>query len=102
MCMPGCQYSYPVELRGEIRSAADGTYLGQVRVELSKGVAPIYSEPNGTFAFKFEDDWSAGATWQLSLSRDDFNAETVAMKMSHGPDTKGTTQIFVFVYMRPK
>jgi hypothetical protein len=102
MGLPGCQYRYPVEVHGFVRSSADGTSLREVRMELSRPVNPVYSEPDGTFVFKFKDDWDPVAIWQLSLSRGDFNDETVMMTMSHGPDTGGTTQIFVFVYMRPK
>jgi hypothetical protein len=100
--LPGCQRAFPVELHGSIRSSADGAPLRGVRVELLRGVNPVYSEPDGSFVFKFKDDWLPGEKWQLSLSQEDFNDETVMMRMSNGPDTRGTTQVFVFVYMRPK
>jgi len=100
--LPGCQYRYPVEVRGSVRSSADGSSLRGVLVKLWESVEPVYSEADGTFKFEFQDDWVAGDAWELSLSRGDFNDELVTMKLSHGPDTKGTTQIFVFVYMRPK
>lgn len=100
--LSGCQYRYPVEVYGEIRSAADGTALRGVRVELSRASGLVYSEPDGSFVIRFKDDWRPGEVWQLSLSRDDFNPESVLMTLRHGPTTSGTTQVFVFVSMRPK
>ncbi len=120
--LSGCQNWYPVEVRGVVRSSADGSPMGGVRVILLTPGArwisndgtvvrvrgendPTITGDDGSFVFKFEADWGPGTRWELALSRDGYEGESVMMPLSQDPRTSshsGSWRIFVFAYMRPK
>ncbi len=122
LALSGCQKRYPVEVRGIVRSSTDGSPMSGVRVILlTPGTRwigkdgtkePIFGEDHptitgddGSFVFKFEADWGPGEQWELALSRDGYEDESVMMPLSQDTRTSsqsGTWRMFVFAYMRPK
>ena len=70
----GCSYEYPVELRGIVRSAKDGSPIAGVEVRLTPGgygnAFPLVSGPDGTFrvTVRMPDvDFTGGEHWSDSL-----------------------------------
>jgi hypothetical protein len=112
--MPGCQRSYPYDLRVVVRDAADARPLFGVRVEiqghlyLDRDPGPPVTVPDGTFAascsapdFQFVGDNLP--TWSLVLSKDGYHDEIIDISPARRPGSgPAENRIVVVAYLRPR
>src|SRR4051794_11974110 len=97
----GCQYSYPYEVRGTVRSSATGAPLSGVRVVLrtpagrwverggerqmvGRDGEPVVTADDGSFTFQFRADDVLADDWQLLASRPDHQEESYIIPMVAG------------------
>lgn len=99
----GCQFSYPFEFSGVVRTA-DGTPLPGVTVTLSAGGVressfPVVSEADGTFRAQvrigdIEFMREALPRWSLELSKDGYESAVVDVSPKQKPESpRKTTHI---------
>jgi hypothetical protein len=111
--MPGCTRSYPYELRGVVRSAADGSPLAGVTVDVEPGLLdqtglPATTAADGSFIASFRASDGEFMTdrlpsWSATLSRDEYVTEVIDISPRREPESRGPpTQILIVVYLRPK
>jgi len=118
--IPGCQYSYPFEVRGRITSVADGSPLADVRIVLKApwvtvvGMGteadPAVTAYDGKFLLTLEapdvafDARGSVNEWSLILSKEGYLDEVIDVSPSQEPPKSGSgkTQIIVVASMRPK
>jgi hypothetical protein len=110
--MAGCQYVYPFEVSGQVRSAATGSPLGGVKIYSThvNPDAPVPGEDqpvavtgeDGSFSFS-EHVWDVNfrgdgqTTWVLVFSREGFKKEKVDLRRVHQPHSAKTTSTVVVI-----
>jgi len=111
--LSGCQYAYPVELRGVVRSAADGAPIAGVTVMLSPDgaygsgyarVFPATSAQDGMFRVSFTmPDIAFGGPWSVSLKMEGYQDETIDLGPFNEPKSSDPDplRIVVAASMRP-
>src|SRR4051794_29283036 len=97
--LSGCQYAYPVELRGVIRGAGDGAPIAGATVMLSPAgaygsgyatVFPVTSAQDGTFRVSFTmPDIDFGEPWLVSLKKKGYQDETIDLGPFKAPESSG-------------
>jgi hypothetical protein len=104
--VPGCTEVYAVEIRGTVRSAADGHPLAAALVfppEAIGSAEPVFTGDDGAFTFGKRD--VQGNRWSLTVKADGFVPEVVDIDPLKGftlGKGKAPTLIVVVVSMRPK
>jgi len=112
--VPGCQYSYPYELRLVVRSAVDASPLAGVTVRTDAGQmtpredGPAVTAPDGSFGatISVRDSEFFGnkhPRWTLTLARDGYADELIDISPQRQPESGSPpTQLVVVAYLRPK
>jgi hypothetical protein len=109
----GCHRVYPFELRGGVRSAADGSPLAEVTVMLRVGgivggtPSPVVTGADGTFNVSFrvadiEFMRDKLPRWSLVLSKEGYDNLTIDVSPTQEPKSSRTTTISVDVKLRPR
>jgi hypothetical protein len=110
----GCQYSYPFELQGVVKNAADGQPLAGVTIVLKNAREhgdtpfPVTTQADGAFSANFRVAGSQFVAadppvWSLALSKDGFHDEVIDIRFGNRPESpKVTTFLVVVGAMRPK
>lgn len=108
----GCTMVFPFEVTGVIKNAVDGSLVAGVLIEPEPGSwlngdSPVVTRSNGHFSFKFsmnQMDFSKGKlpTSRFKLSKEGFEGETVEITPTRKPQSRTTTQIMLFAFVRPK
>jgi hypothetical protein len=114
ICLSGCSYAYPVELRGVIVSAKDGEPIPGVTVVLSpqpyseggRDVFPVSSGADGSFRVSFtmpDIDFSMSAKpWSLTFKKAGYHDATVDLGRFEEPKSSSPITIVVAATMREK
>jgi hypothetical protein len=109
--LPGCSQPYALDVRGTVKSAADGTPLAGVLVRpppALQAAEPVFTGNDGRFSFGPHDwdgryDTSSKDGWLLALSRDGLVEEVVDINPGDLPNSQtNPLPIVVVVYMRTK
>ncbi len=112
--LSGCSFAYPVELRGLIRSAKDGSPISGVIVMLSPDMAygsgyaevfPVSSAVDGTFRVSFTmpgNAFGVGEPWSVSLKQEGYHDETIDLGPFDDPKSSDPMRIVVAATMREK
>jgi hypothetical protein len=107
--LSGCQYSYPVELRGVVYNARDGAPMPGVTVMFSPrgypNVFPLSSGNDGSFRASFDMsdiDFDSDKPWSVLLKKEGYHDATVDLGPFEEPKSSGPIRIVVAVTMREK
>jgi hypothetical protein len=112
--LSGCQYAYPVELRGTVHSAKDGAPIAGATVTLTPEgaygsryakVFPVTSGQDGRFRVSFtmpDIAFMGGEPWSLSLKKEGYHDETIDLGSFDEPKSSDPTRIVVAATMREK
>jgi hypothetical protein len=115
----GCQYAYPFEVSGVVRSAATGKPLAGVKIfsthppldmepvlllaDKTQAVAVTGEDGRFTFSENVQDIHfmqEGGTRWVVFLAKEGFDREKVDLRTLRRPDSpKGTFTIFLVVCM---
>ena len=106
---PGCTKSYPYEVRGVVRSAADGHPLAGVNVTAHAGWSsdlPATTEADGSFLFTFRassSDFNSTQLpkWTATMSREGYVVQDVEFSPMRRPNSnEPPTQFVLVVHLR--
>lgn len=111
--IPGCQFAYEYEVRGRIKSSADGSPLTGVMVTLKASSlftesGPVWTGPDGSFVLGFEVSDGAFSPrrmpqWSLTLVKEGYVDEVIDISPAKEPTSSKTTNTIVVVgYLRAK
>ena len=106
----GCQFAYPVELRGVIHNARDGAPLPGVTVTMSPSGYPdgfpLSTGQDGSFRASFDMsdiDFRSDKPWSVSLKKEGYYHDaTVDLGPFEEPKSSGPIRIVLAATMREK